>query len=363
MRRIWQRKNRLFFTVLFFVLLFVALMSWNRDDVYDNLEYVDGRFLNRDLLTLPVNQWVVIYPQHPKKSVFPNIFAGVNWHRQGHAGMTFVSNRGTLLIFGSDSHGENWDNSVHEFSPLTLEWIDHYPASPKETYRADKRGVAVAGENDLFPWAMHTYDSISYVPELGSLVVTSKIDHTPAPTELAKNARINPTWLYDLESKKWNILMQDNGPSFFASGSSYDPVTAGLWSYRQEQLWQLDAKARQWHDLYDGVRSLSSPVLSGCGRLEKTAHCLGFAFGYAASSPYGVKRSAGNSGMNSPVLRFALCRLLAAHRFNDFSGGYIMIFSCCKWWAKKLAGCADDGGASFASDALRSSVRPTRALV
>lgn len=246
MRRIWQQKNRLFLTVLFLILLSVALMLWNREDVYDKLEYVDGRFLNRDLLTLPVNQWVEIYPRHPKKSVFPNLFSGINWHRQSHAGMTFTGNRGTLLIFGSDSHGENWDNTVHEFSPLTLEWIDHYTASPKETYRTDKRGVAIAGENDLFPWAMHTYDSISYVPELGSLVVTSQTDHTPAPTELAKYARINPTWLYDLESKKWNILMQENGPSFFASGSSYDSLTASLWSYRQNQLWLLDAKSRQW---------------------------------------------------------------------------------------------------------------------
>lgn len=246
MRRIWQRKSHLFFTVLFFVLLFVAFKLWNRDDVYDKIEYVDGHFLNRDLLTIPVNQWIEIYPKPPQKSVFTNIFSGVNWHRQGHAGMAFASKRGTLLIFGSDSHGENWDNSVHEFSPLTLKWIDHYPASPKGSYRADKQAVAIAGENDLFPWAMHTYDSISYVPELSSLVITSKTDHTPAPTELAKNARINPTWLYDLESKKWSILMQENGPSFFASGSSYDPLTASLWSYRENELWRLDSKLRQW---------------------------------------------------------------------------------------------------------------------
>jgi hypothetical protein len=246
MHRIWQRKYPLFFTTLFLVSLFAALMLWNKEDVYDKLEYVDGRLLNRDLLSLPVNQWVEIYPQHPKKSVIPNIFGAVNWHRQGHAGMTFASNRGTLVIFGSNSHGDNWDNSVHEFSPLTLEWIDHYPASPKETYRSDERGIAVAGENELFPWAMHTYDSISYVPELGSLVVTSQTDHTPPPTELAKNARINPTWLYDLESKKWSILMQESGPSFFASGSSYDPVTTSLWAYRQGQLWQLDTKSGQW---------------------------------------------------------------------------------------------------------------------
>ena len=64
--------------------------------------------------------------------------------------MTFDNKPGTLLIFGSDSHGEDWDNSDHEFSPIVLKWIDHYLAYSGESYRADERGIAVTGKMIFF---------------------------------------------------------------------------------------------------------------------------------------------------------------------------------------------------------------------
>lgn len=232
------------FTALVLILSAIIFIS-KRDNVFDNLEYIDGRLLNRILLDLPSNQWIEIYPKSPK-DIFPKISFGVNWYRQGHAGLAFDSKRGTLIIFGSNSHNENWDNSIHEFNPVTLEWWDHYSESPKESYRSDKRGIPIAGESQQLPWAMHTYDSIAYFPELDSLVVTSKIDHTPAPTESAKLAKLNPTWIYNLESKQWQMLVQENHPSFFASGSSYDPITGNLWAYKKNELWQLDSQSLQW---------------------------------------------------------------------------------------------------------------------
>ena len=241
-----QKINKWFLIIPAFLLItgIIALLAREPDDILENIEFIDGHLLNRKLLSLPENQWIKIYPPSISFNLFQffslaNLFdSGSNWHRQGHAGLAFDSKRKSLLIFGSDSHGENWDNRVHEFNLLSLKWIEHYPPSPKETYRADDHGNAVAGNNALFPWAMHTYDNIAYAPEIDSLLVTSKIDHTPAPTEQAKTARNSPTWIYQLETKKWKILDQDNSPSFFASGSTYDPLT-----YR---LWQLDPVHQKW---------------------------------------------------------------------------------------------------------------------
>jgi len=44
------------------------------------------------------------------------------WHRQEHAGAAYDSKRGVILIFGSDTHGIDWDNEIHEFDPVTEKW-------------------------------------------------------------------------------------------------------------------------------------------------------------------------------------------------------------------------------------------------
>ena len=169
-----------------------------------------------------------------------------NWTRQGHAGLAFDSKRDSLLIFGSNSHDTNWDNSVHEFSPLTLAWSTHYPASPKDSYRADEMGVAIAGESGTFPWAMHTFDNIVYAPTIDALVVSSRIDHTPPPTAAAKKARVNPTWFYYLDTHRWEYLHQADAPAFFGAGSSFDPVTNSVWAYQNGRLWRLDLAQGKW---------------------------------------------------------------------------------------------------------------------
>ena len=112
------------------------------------------------LRNLPPNRWVKYFESRPG-----------TWSRQGHAGMAFDTRRGSLLIFGSDAHGEDWDNAVHEFQPRLKRWETHYAAVGPESYRVDEGGRPVAGTNGLLPWAMHTYDTIEYHPGLDALIV------------------------------------------------------------------------------------------------------------------------------------------------------------------------------------------------
>jgi hypothetical protein len=247
-------KRSLFFVTILLITAFIFWQVMRKGDFTDDMAFVNGRMSNVKLLTLPANRWVRIAPKLPEfihKIPFAYVRNLVpvprqDWSRQRHAGLAFDSKRDTLLIFGSDSHGENWDNSVHEFSPLTLEWTTHYPASPKETYRANEQGFAIAGEKEIYPWAMHTFDNIVYAPEIGSLIVSSKVDHTPPPTEEAKKTHANPTWIYHLNSHRWEILRQKDAPSFFGAGSTYDASTASVWAYQHGQLWRLDLNQGEW---------------------------------------------------------------------------------------------------------------------
>ena len=114
-----------------------ALAFWLARDPNDLPPEVENILQLRDL---PPNRWVKYHEETPG-----------SWHRQGHAGMAFDSKRGSLLIFGSDTHGEDWDNSVHEFHIPEKRWETHYPPASPDTYRADEAGRPIAGTDAVLP--------------------------------------------------------------------------------------------------------------------------------------------------------------------------------------------------------------------
>lgn len=197
------------------------------------------------LRDLPPNRWVKYHEEKPR-----------GWTRQAHAGMVFDSRRGSLLIFGSDTHGINWDNSVHEFLIREKRWETHYPPAGPDTYRADEAGRPVAGADTVLPWAMHTYDAIEYHPRLDALVVTSTTEHNPKARSV-KGITQQPTWIYDLSSRRWTAF-PNNGkpaPSAFAGSSAYDEQRDTLMAYRGS-IWELDAAAGEWRRAAKGHHQL-----------------------------------------------------------------------------------------------------------
>jgi hypothetical protein len=91
----------------------------------------------------------------------------------------------------------------------------------QKTYRADKKGYAIAGEDWLLPWAMHTFDNIVYDPQTDSLWVMAIPAHNPIRFALPQ-AKIPPTWIYDLKTREWRSFENKGTPSptFFASASA-----------------------------------------------------------------------------------------------------------------------------------------------
>lgn len=190
---------------------------------------------NPRLLSLKPNTWTLLARA-----------TKADWRRQRHAGVAYDSRRGRLLIFGSNTHGLDWDNSVHEFDPLTERWETHYPPAPRESYRADAAGRAVAGTDRLVPWAMHTYDNIVYDPKLDAIVVSALPEHNPIRKKLPE-ANIHPTWIYDLKTRQWRIFANDGKPypKFFAGASAYDPDRDVIAAYRWG-LWEIGPARDEW---------------------------------------------------------------------------------------------------------------------
>jgi hypothetical protein len=200
------------------------------------------RTLNPRLLALKPNTWSLL--AQPTQA---------SWRRQAHAGIAYDSKRGRLLIFGSNTHGLDWDNEVHEFDPVTGRWETHYPRAPKESYRADAAGRAIAGTDRLLPWAMHTYDNIVYDPRLDAIVVSALPEHNPIRKSLPA-AKIHPTWIYDLKSRQWRIFA-NNGmpyPKFFAAASAYDSERDVIAAYKSG-MWEIGPERDQWKKATKGT--------------------------------------------------------------------------------------------------------------
>ena len=194
-----------------------------------------ARALNPRLLGLKPNTWNLLSP--PLQA---------DWKRQAHAGLAYDSRRGTLLIFGSNTHGLDWDDEVHEFDLVTGRWETHYPRAPKESYRADAAGRAIAGNGRLLPWAMHTYDSIVYDPRLDALIVSALPEHNPIKKSVPE-AKIHPTWIYDLKTRQWRIFA-NNGkpyPTFFAAASAYDSDRDVIAAYKWG-MWEIGPERDEW---------------------------------------------------------------------------------------------------------------------
>ncbi len=218
----------------------------------------NGSISSGDLHQIPANRWL---RYHQPRSA--------DWRRQGHAGVAYDNQRATFYVFGSDTHNENWDNSVHEFDPETKTWSTHYPPADPSTYRIDDRGIGVSGDNGaILPWAMHTFDNVLYDPVNDALVVTALPEHNPIGKTLGESPRIHPTWFYYLPLKTWLLPenMDQTFPRNFAGSSAYDAKRQVIVSYGSglaelgpdRHAWRQVAVAKH-HEIhhsmeYDSVR-------------------------------------------------------------------------------------------------------------
>lgn len=200
------------------------------------------------LNNLPVNRWVKIHQMTPNDKV--------TFERQRHSGSTFDTLRNRLLIFGSDTHGTNWDNSIHAFDLNTLTWSTVSASAPRASYTATANGLASAVTDDgIQPWAMHTFDAINYDPINDRLIVASKPDHlkpgrfgdwiTP---EVWQSITTHPTWAFDFSTKYWTPIVRNQAVDFFPYATAYSNKEQAIFGFRPEAVYKLD-NGNSWNKI------------------------------------------------------------------------------------------------------------------
>jgi hypothetical protein len=177
-----------------------------------------------------------------------------SFRRQGHGGSCFDVKRGRLILFGSDTHGSNWENSPLVFDPVGTNWSRLYPFDSPETYHVNEDGIPVAGKKGDHPWAMHTFGAVVYDPQRDEMVVASYPAHmvpgrfTNALEKVWPKARQHPTWVFDLASETWRPL--DCKPiHFFPYCAAYDSDRKAILGHRPDGIYELSGEPREWKRL------------------------------------------------------------------------------------------------------------------
>lgn len=264
-RRNWRRRLLWSCVVAGVLLGALALVARHRLPLRGDAAREYALMLKRDLPAartvddIPPNTWVKLH--QPWR---------LDWRRQTHAGAAYDEKRGLLLMFGSDTHGLNWDNEVHVFDPDARRWASPYPASSPDSYRLDAQNRAVAGDDAVRPWAMHTYDTVVYDAGRDALVVLARPDHSPKAKEFRGRAR-HLSWRYDLETGQWDTFdtnEPDRTPRFFAMSAAYDSQRdtlvvygGGVWEMGPARDGWQRASPESHHEIhhsleYDSLRGL-----------------------------------------------------------------------------------------------------------
>lgn len=195
---------------------------------------------------LPVGKWIKIHQQKPGDRII--------FRRQAHGGSAFDTHRNQLVLFGSDSHGQNWNNSLLLFDPLKLKWNRLYPDDHPDTYRVNQNGLPVAGRNDDHPWAMHTFAAVAYDAGRDELIISSFPGHmkpgrfTNALKHLWPTVRKHPTWVLDMRSGKWRAL-DTPATHFFPYATVFDSHRGIIIGYRESGIYELSGTPRRWRHI------------------------------------------------------------------------------------------------------------------
>lgn len=202
---------------------------------------------NRGYARLPEKRWIKIHQQRRSDLVW--------FKRQAHGGSAFDSKRGRLVLFGSDTHGEDWSNVVRLFDMSSVMWIPTTQPDNYKGYVVDSVGEPSARADLKRPWAMHTFDAVDYDPVNDQLMVASHPEHLKPGrfgqwmAESWGKIKKHPTWFYEFPDNSWSTGAGE-AVSFFPYSVAYDTKRErfvgfrpdGVFHYTGVKGWQRIAK-------------------------------------------------------------------------------------------------------------------------
>ncbi len=181
----------------------------------------------------------------------------VTFSLQKHGGSAFDPRRGRIVLFGSDTHGEDWSNAPRIFDLSSLSWRRAHNDDPLSSYRVTEAGIPVAGPDGDHPWAMHSFGAVDYHAGWDGVVVSSHPAHMEPgrfSTDLAElwpEVRRHPTWLFDLERERWLPLSRAQ-TSFFAYATTYDSDRDVMIGSGYPGIFELSSRESKWLKRADG---------------------------------------------------------------------------------------------------------------
>lgn len=138
-----------------------------------------------------------------------------------HAGGVIDPATSILYFFGSDNHGDEWNNEVWSYDPVTMTWAQSYPGDAPSTYRyLDGRKTTTTGH----PWAMHTFAMNAWDAASGRLVMGAwqmhydleRLPHVMLPRDAPES-----WWQYDPAASAWTPTVR--GPDLGLGHLCYVP--------------------------------------------------------------------------------------------------------------------------------------------
>ncbi len=245
----WEKCCPMFWRLVSRLTLVVAALT-----LQASMSFAAGAVkLEQPLHLIPAGRWVKVHTQSPYDAVY--------FHRQAHGGSAFDTRRGRMVLFGSDTHGENWHNSPFFFDTGRLQWSRLYPDDAPSTYTVNAAGLPVAGEKRDHPWAMHTFDAVVYDVAQDRLMVSSLPKHlqpgrfTEVLAKVWPRVRHHPIWALDLASNKWTPLNAGD-VHFFPYATAYDTHRDLIIGYRDSGIYELQRDPPIW-------RKVAGPGLLG----------------------------------------------------------------------------------------------------
>ena len=182
----------------------------------------------------------------------------VTFSLQKHSGSAFDTRRSRIFLFGSDTHGENWNNAPAVFDLESLSWQRLLEEDAPSSYQVNRSGLPVAGPKGAHPWAMHSFGAVDYHAAWDAIIVSSHPAHmepgrfSGALAALWPQLERHPTWLFDLEQAEWSPLPRAQ-TSFFAYASTYDSDRGVMIGTGYHGVFELADRTETWRKTAEGT--------------------------------------------------------------------------------------------------------------
>ena len=152
----------------------------------------------------------------------------------GHAGGVIDPATSILYFFGSDAHGDEWNNDVWSYDPVAMAWAQSYPEDAPSTYRyQDGRKTTTTGR----PWAMHSFalnawDAVGRRLVMGAWQMHYGPESLPH-VKLPKGAS-ESWWLYDPAGRTWTAVL--GGPDLSLGHLCYVPSLRRVIGFSEDNV-------------------------------------------------------------------------------------------------------------------------------